>query len=283
MKNVVYFSLFIPTIENPNYYSMLYHALETLQPFYKNQYDVVVFYSTPDADLKSYIHLNSFNLITDFPWVKFIESDYHTFSSNIYMHKWYNLEKVFDLGYDRVFYLDCDIVFNKDPAYMFERYNDKTAWALYEGNDTLIYKFLGYPGVPSGQLIISRTLFEKCDNLYERVLLKQTELIERAQSELTETQAKWFVTLSEQYSAQAVMLDSDILIRPLSMFDVNFGVSAFEIELNDQVPIVKNGNSAITHYFGKNDYIFVPDKLKTPSMRFRSSNINPDTFFKTIY
>ena len=90
MKKSVYFSLFIPTIENSNYYSMLYHALETLQLVYKNQYDVVVFYSVPGTALDNHVHLNSFNLVKDFPWVKFIQSDYHVnHSASIFVNATY--------------------------------------------------------------------------------------------------------------------------------------------------------------------------------------------------
>ena len=283
MKKAIYFSLFIPTIENSNYYSMLYHALETLQLVYKNQYDVVVFYSTPGTALDNHVHLNSFNLVNDFPWVKFIQSDYHVNHSNIYMHKWYNLEKVFDLGYDRVFYLDCDVVFNKDPSYMFNRYHDNSMWALIEGTDTLVYKFLNCPGVPSGQFIISKKLFDKCNNLHDCILLKQNALIAQAYVALTKTEADWFSHYSEQYAAQKVIQDSGINIQSLSLADVCFGVSAFTVKLINNIPVVSVGENTITHYFGKNDYIFVPDKLKTPDMHQKISSINPAVFFNILY
>ena len=283
MKKAVYFSLFIPTIENSNYYSMLYHALETLQLVYKNQYDVVVFYSVPGTALDNHIHLNSFNLVKDFPWVKFIQSDYHVNHSNIYMHKWYNLEKVFDLNYDKVFYLDCDVVFNKDPSYMFDRYHDNSMWALIEGHDTLVYKFLNRPGVPSGQFIISKKLFDKCNNLHDRILLKQKVLIEQAYVALTKIEAEWFSNLSEQYAAQLVIQDSGVNIHALSIADVCFGVSAFTVKLINNFPVVSVGENAITHYFGKNDYIFVPDRLKTPDMHQKISDIDPAVFFNILY
>ena len=283
MKKVVYFSLFIPTIDNSNYCSMLYHALETLEPFYKNQYDVVVMYSIPGVDLNEYLHLDDFNLIKDFPWVKFIQSDYHHTHSDIYMHKWYNLKKVFDLNYDTVFYLDCDIIFNQDPNFIFDKYNNNAAWMLLEGNDTPVCKFLGYPGAPSGQLVIHRTAFAKCKNLYEKILLKQQELVSRAYSEMSTIEAGWFKNLSEQYAAQAAIIDCGVEIRALSVDDVCFGINAFAIKFIDGIMDVTIGPSVITHYFGKNDYIFVPDKLKTTSMYEKISKINPDTFFNTIY
>lgn len=284
-KNALYYSIYLSNINQVDSYSMLYYSLQSIKNFYNNEFDIVVFYSTTDINFETYQHLEKYNLIRDFPFVKFIESDYATKYSNVYMHKWYNFEKVFKLGYDKVFYLDCDVFFTRSISYLFMKYSDHALIGLCEGYTKAIHDVLGRPGLPSGQIIVDKETFLKLDNLYEKILIKQNELIIKANKTLTELDANWFISLSEQYAAQMVFIDSKINIEFMDISDVCFGEGLFDIEIkNHEVYIVNIMNTSVVHYFGKNGYLVCPKELHTENMKkLFNSNIVDNKFIGHLF
>ena len=94
---------------------MLCYALETLENYKTDKFDVVVFYTIPDINLKKHKFLGNYKIQKRFPWVKFLQSKYE--DKDIHLHKWFNLKDVFALGYNNVFYLDCDIIFSKEKNF----------------------------------------------------------------------------------------------------------------------------------------------------------------------
>lgn len=141
-NNVIYFSCYIDGEYALDYYSMLYYALHSLLAVYDNSFDIVVFYSFINChdDFDQYMHLGKYNLKRDFPNVNFIKSDYidnyetsnkfgNTSMSDPWMSKWFHLPKLTEMGYSKIFFIDCDVIFFKNPSYIFE-YSTENIWSL---------------------------------------------------------------------------------------------------------------------------------------------------------
>ena len=96
-KNVIYFSLLIPKNNDASYYAMLYTTLSSLKPYQNDSFDVVVMYTCLDKkfDINTYVYNNKYNIVKDFPFVSFIESDYK--KTDVHMHRWHNFSRIFKM------------------------------------------------------------------------------------------------------------------------------------------------------------------------------------------
>ena len=67
-----------------SYYAMLYTALSSLKPYQNDSFDVVVMYTCLDKefDINTYVYNDKYNIVKDFPFVSFIESDTAIISYN---------------------------------------------------------------------------------------------------------------------------------------------------------------------------------------------------------
>lgn len=125
--NCLYFSLCVTKNFNEHYLIMLKNALTGLGNHYskENGYDVIV---TSNIDIQ----------FPEFNFVKVLRTDYsdlydicdyyqtykkETFTVEEYlhrnihsswMHKWYALEQIAKLGYDKILFSDCDVLINGD-------------------------------------------------------------------------------------------------------------------------------------------------------------------------
>lgn len=281
MKRALYYSLYLPNPESMRYYSMLWRSLETHHDQGEfDQYDIVVAYSAPGIDFAQYRHLDRFNLMLNYPRVKFIASDYHEHSSDPYMHKWYNLDRVFDLGYAQVLMLDCDTVFIDRISPMFDRYfHTNAVHVLLEGANSEFLHILGGPGMGSGQVFISRQVWQQITDFYGQVKTQQAQITQQAKETMSEPTAQWFTGLSEQYAAQLVLKDHGIMLNRIDQRDINYGTNSFSIEVVGNTAVITSINSRILHYLSKNDWIFMTPRLFTPDMHDRkAANIHDGQF-----
>ena len=268
MKRALYFSLYCKDKDNVDYYSMLYYALQTLEKHRPFNYDVVVCYSTPNFNFHTYNHLGKFNLEKDFPWVKFYSSKFVKHNTDTQTHKWFNLGYLFKLKYEQVFYLDCDVIFTKDPSYIFDKY-PKTfgIYQMWEGADTVIAKVLGRSGAASGQWLIDIDTFRMTNNLFECILNKRIELRNKAYEILDKSTADWYCTIDEQYAAQMALVDQGIPSIAMHAEDVNWH-EVFDINIkDDDVEFVDLNKTTILHYLGPNGHFAIPKYLRTPKMQ----------------
>ena len=263
----MYFSLYCKDKDNVEYYSMLYYALETLEQFQPLSFDVVVFYSMPGVNFKQYKHLKKQKIQKRFPWVKFVKSKYY--DTDIHLHKWFNLPYVFDLGYTKVFYLDCDIVFLKDPNSIFSKYNETGIYQLVEGGNTPVSKILGKPGAASGQWVINKKTFDKTFNLYNFILKNKQELIEKSKVVLDRKTAIWFCTVVEQYAAQVTLNKQNIITRNFEIEDVNW----HEIFTYTNGEIKYSDKCKIAHYLGCNAHLTLPEDLLTDNLKQKKMKV----------
>ena len=191
-KNVIYFSLLIPKNNDTSYYTMLYTALSSLKPYQNDSFDVVVMYTCLDKefDINTYVYNNKYNIVKDFPFVSFIESDYK--KTDVHMHRWHNFSRIFEMGYDVAFYLDCDVVFFQSPMFHFKKYSEKNVmYAKYEGYFPLWEKVLKREGITSGQMILPRSVFSKLKpNLHDRIMSTRKKLERKASKVLRKNDAE---------------------------------------------------------------------------------------------
>ena len=276
-KNVIYFSLLIPKNNDASYYAMLYTTLSSLKPYQNDSFDVVVMYTCLDKkfDISTYVHNDKYNIVKDFPFVSFIESDYQ--GTDVYMHRWHNFSKLFEMEYDIAFYLDCDVVFFESPMFHFEKYSEENVmYALFESNFTGWHKVLGRAGIASGQMILPRSVFSKLKpNLHDRIMSTRKVLERKAHKVLSKGDAEWFCSLSEQYGAFETLQNENINIKNLDNQDITYiGGDAKRLFYNDWIQLknehgiisVDKCSTKIFHYLGGNAFVFVPGGLHTPKM-----------------
>ena len=223
-KNVIYFSLLIPKNNNISYYTMLYTALSSLKPYQNDSFDVVVMYTCLDKefDINTYVHNDKYNIVKDFPFVSFIESDYK--ETDVFMHRYHNFSRIFEMGYDVAFYLDCDVVFFESPMFHFKKYSEKNVmYAKYEGDFPLWKNVLGREGITSGQMILPRSVFSELKpNLHDRIMKTRKKLERKARKVLRKNDAEWFCSLSEQYGAFETLQNENVIIKNLEHEDITF-------------------------------------------------------------
>jgi hypothetical protein len=241
------------------YYSMLYYALETWEKYYNGDYDVFVSVAAKDFDIWNEEYLG-LNITKRFPTVNFYKSDFDRTKYNVYLHKWYDIDKVFLRGYDSIFQFDIDSIFYGDIKYFFEKYNEDHIYSLREGYNEHFFKVLGENGIPSGQLIIPKSAIEKVGNLFEKILIKRDELIKISNEKLDESVAVWFNNLSEQYAAQKVFSDSGVKYWHLDFKDVGMGIEDFEIKCIDgEVKTSLKNKKTVAGYMSANYHLFLPN------------------------
>ena len=276
-KNVIYFSLLIPKNNNISYYTMLYTALSSLKPYQNDSFDVVVMYTCLDKkfDINTYVYNDKYNIVKDFPFVSFIESDYK--ETDVFMHRYHNFSRIFEMGYDVAFYLDCDVVFFESPMFHFKKYSEKNVmYAKYEGNFPLWKNVLGREGITSGQMILPRSVFSELKpNIHDRIMKTRKKIERKASKVLRKDDTKWFCSLSEQFGAFETLQNENVIIKNLEHEDITFiGGGAEALFCNEWIQLknergiisVDKCNTKIFHYLGPNAFVFVPGGLHTPEM-----------------
>lgn len=295
-KNVIYYSLNIPDFSKIGYYSMLYHSLHTLKKYYEeNKFDVVVYYNTPcfkDFSFEQYTHLNKFKIVEAFPFVKFIKSDYPDVKvvsdysgPDWYMTKWYHFPKLFDMGYNKVFFLDVDTMFFDYPDYFFRKYDSGSIWTLEEAIYNMTETVLGKAGINSGQVLISKKNYEKIPNFFKTLVKKRKELIKKGEkllksNKLTRSELEGLKFFSEQYCLQEACEEFNVPINLFSTRDIIFGgmhPDTYQISIRRNQVFVDT-NVVILHYTSNWAYTVLPEILHTPDM---TEKYRKDPMFQT--
>lgn len=268
--------LFPMYIKAPNieYYCMMYNALDTLyKTGFNDEFDLFVYYFGVGYDIRSYKHFDGpEDIFVDFPKVNFIHFPFDiSTSSDVYFFKWKFVDHFFNHhNYDKVFITDSDLIFNKNPSYMFEKYGDDSAYVLWEDSNPIVKKVLGRNGVAGGQIMLSRKLYQNnIINLYDKISKERNLLLSKAKAMLSEQEYLWFDNLSDQYSLMNTLINSNINIQPLDIKDICYGIIACNIEKYNDKEIKINFNTNILHYLGPYAYLFLPDRFKTQEMRQR--------------
>jgi len=222
-KNCIYYSMHIENIENLRYFCMVYNAMRSLFKFYDHTFDVLVFYTFPE-NLETFDYKEKFNLIKDFPAVKFIESDYtkkykmnriRPYTHDGYMSKWYHLQKCFELSYEKVLFLDCDTIFMKNPAYLFTKYANKNLWTLSCSDKIHDILFPDIPNMNSGQFMLDISCVSTINSLYESIVKKRLDLSNLARTKLldkdiiSDAELSGYDYFNEQYCGQMVILETE--------------------------------------------------------------------------
>jgi len=226
-------------------------------------------------DINTYVYNDKYNIVKDFPFVSFIESDYK--ETDVFMHRYHNFSRIFEMGYDVAFYLDCDVVFFESPMFHFKKYSEKNVmYAKYEGDFPLWKNVLGREGITSGQMILPRSVFSELKpNLHDRIMKTRKKLERKARKVLRKNDAEWFCALSEQYGAFETLQNENVIIKNLEHEDITFiGGGAEALFCNEWIQLknergiisVDKCNTKIFHYLGPNAFVFVPGGLHTPEM-----------------
>ena len=275
----IVFALFLDDYNDNNmkYYCMLYYALETLyKTSYKTekQFDIVVYYNKQKNDLKSTkVFEGDENLFLDFPDVNFIEFDFNReTNSDVFFFKWNTMDHLFaNFDYDKVFVIDSDIIFTKNPAYMFNKYNrNDCAYVIGEGSDETIKKVLGGNGINGGQIILpSKIYHEKIKDFSNKIKIERKKLLKKAKEVLNEKDYKWFDHLSDQYSMLMVLNNSGVELDDIHGPDIIYGSGASEISLDENDVLSFYTKASILHYLAYFGFMMVPDRLKTKWMKER--------------
>ncbi len=243
---------------------MLHHSLSTLtKQSTKLSFDVVVFMCCDDKnfDLLNYNHLDNFNLVKDFPNVKFFKSDYD--ETDAWMSKWYHMQKTFEIGYEKVFYIDCDTIFFDNPSPLFEL-ESGSMYCLLEVSSHVNDLILKQKGINSGHIVLDRKVYEKIFNFFPSLKIKRQQLIDQAKDLyelgiINKQEFQHFTYFSEQYCAQMCMKDNDIELKLLDSHQINWGGSDRTIEYDHHGPVkIYPRPGIVLHYTTAGAHMYLP-------------------------
>jgi|TARA_R110002012_G_scaffold289336_2_gene482380 hypothetical protein len=297
-KNALMFNLHVENKNSMHYYSMLYYALETLEKVYDGTFDVVVHYKIKNFEFEKEFHLDKFNIYRQFLFPIYIESAYS--DQDGYMAKWYALQKTFELGYEKVFMIDVDVIFCGNFSYMFEKYGNKNVahigsdgWDLDRGGYRPI---LGRKGISSESEIILRKAVQPLDTFFERALEHRRKLIQKSEEmmkngQVTEKVHNMFKFFSEQYAGNfavqdpydpdnipeekkfvsmqhedLVETDESNYLHP-DRFNETNNPPYYCLNIKDNITRITNIRTKIIHYSTYQAPIYVPKRLFTDVLR----------------
>ena len=277
-KNALMFNLHVEDKSNMSFYSMLYFALETLEKVYDGTFDVVVYYKTKNFEFKKEFHLGGYNIYRQFLFPK-----------------WYALQKTFELGYEKVFMIDNDIIFCDNPSSMFEKYGNKNVahigadgWEQKQGGFRPILERVG---IASGNEIILREAIHPLNTFFERAVEHRIKLIKKSEEmmkngQISERIYNNFKFFSEQFAGNFALQDPydpnnipegkefveiqrEDLVTPdesnyLNSDRLNNPYYCLNIENN--IIRITNIKTKIIHYSSSASPLYIPKKLFTTEL-----------------
>ena len=274
-NKVLFYSIYIADTLGLDYYSMLYYSLETLMQHKKSDFDVVVFYQITLFDIHEYKFLDQYNLINDFPTVKFIELP-KVECPVPFLSKWAAIENSLKLDYTQFYYVDCDVMFITDPGYQFDKYGGDKVWAIFEGTTNHVIMLLGVEnGQSSGQFIYSKTAMSRIPEIYKKVDIAYKQLWkdwDRFIEIHPMDHHVWVRSLLEQYAAQRVFIEAFLDVDRMSIIDIRYGIYTCDATFKDGEITISNIITSIIHYTRNNAPLFIPNRLRTPLLQ-RKFNI----------
>ena len=267
--------MFIGNIDNLRYYCMVYNAMRTLEKVYDGSFDIIVFHDDC-IDIENFYLNDRFNLKKDFPFVSFIKSDYdkkyelnriRPYKHDGYMSKWYHLQECLKMQYNKVFFLDCDTVFIKNPSCLFDKYEDGILWGLSCVDPVHDLLFPEQANLNSGQFMIASESIKDHENLYDDIVAKRMYLSELARKKLfdkgiiTDGELSGYDYFNEQYCGQMTILDNPNvvyenfnhreIVHPASPVEFLYDNQPAEVSEHKyyKVNMNQNGNADITEIF----------------------------------
>ena len=309
MKNCLYYSMFIDNEWDMKYYSMAYYSLKTLSEVYDGSFDVLVFYYIYDnIDINHFKLNDKYNICTDFDFVKCVKTDYtnkynvvrkRPYKHDSYMSKWYHLQKALQMGYDKIFFLDCDSMFVRNPSDFFNKYENGKLWTLScidPVNDIL------YPDIKnmnSGQFIIDSKSIRNKKSLYNNIVKKRMYLSKKGRKlleakKIDETMLEGYEYFNEQYCGQFTLMDIGLKYEELNYEEITHPADPviyridgkdinteewprYTINLKDTGSYISDIQEKIyvIHYSSGKSIFWVPYEMQTNQMRIEYSD-----FFK---
>lgn len=273
-KNAIVFSLNVHNEHSKIYYAMLYQALKTLSKFYLGHYDVVVYYTFTNQNysFENFAYKDKYNMYKEFgKFVKFIETDYDKRYDTTYvlgqknladpwMAKWYHMVKAIELGYDKIFYTDCDVLFYSDVGYLFHQYADDEIAVLFCSANPLL---LDTRPVSSGQFVIHKNFFGDTATFFDKVLEKRKILNDRGEhlhshGKISRDEVLNWYFFNEQHCGQMVFEDNganfvqfdemDYVTPAWSNIDKNHLRNMYTLQIVDNNIKIKNVLTSVIHY-----------------------------------
>ncbi len=281
--NCLYFSLCITTDFNGQYITMLKNALTGLGNHYnkENGYDVIV---TSNVDIKFPEH-NFVNVLkTNYTELynvcdHYQKYDKETFTKEEYlqrnlhsswMHKWYALEQITKLGYDKILFSDCDVLINGDLNNIFslidKEDNENIFYASLACDENFEKHFNPKNVINSGHFLF-RPNKVNVNTLYESIVKKRkymdaimADAYEREEATVTVLENIGF--FNEQYCAQ------------LYFEECGYDIESIPREMvSGHSNTCKPDEVTIFHYYTANKDEYLNYHIKNNSI---NSNIDPE-------
>jgi len=204
---------------------------------------------------------------TNFEFIEF-DADYDKRLNNrIYSiwtsHKWDNtFDALRSKSLDNVLYVDTDIIFQKDPEYIFTKYgNTNTIYGKPDISDT----WLGTFNVRNGGMNDGTFLIPKSALKYEEGLLKhrveyvynlQEKFKDETDTNITDVGIQWVAC---QYAMSEYMIDQG---NPIKFFDDEDLYIVGWLSIFQELPFEQKINMCMIHYLSYNMWYFAPDAFK---------------------
>jgi Glycosyl transferase family 8 len=264
MNNALVYSMHVDEGDVASNYSFeqLKLSVSTLRKYNKDL--KVLVYISP----KGILGTNKFKI--DNTNLEFVEynADYDKRLNNrIYSiwtsHKWANTFHALRTGkFDNVIYMDSDTIFQKDPAYLFEKYgNTKTIYGKKDVSDTWLKVFnVRNGGMNDGVFLISKKALKYEKGLLEHRVQYVYDLQEKFKDEtdpnIVVTGVQWVAC---QYAMSEYMLDQN---NPIKFFDDEDVYVVGWLPTFKDLSFEEKTKMCVIHYLSYNMWYFAPNAFK---------------------
>jgi lipopolysaccharide biosynthesis glycosyltransferase len=264
MQNALIYSMHIEEkkIEDNYSFEQLKLSISTLRKYNKTL--KVFVYISPKGILKDYKkNIDETN-------VEFIEYDAEydkRLNHRIYAiwtsHKWTNtFHALRTKNLDNVLYIDSDVIFQKDPSYIFDKYgNTEIIYGKPDVSDTWFKVFnVRNGGMNDGVFLINKKALK-----YEKGLLKyrndyvynlQEKFKNETDTNISVLGIQWVAC---QYAMSEYMLDQN---NPIKFFENDDVYIVGTLSAFQELSIEKQSNIALLHYLSYNMHHFAPEAYK---------------------
>lgn len=237
-------------------------SISTLRKYNKTIH--VFVYISPVGILKNYKNLVD---QTNLTFVEYNASYDKRLNNKTYAiwtsHKWTNaFNALRKNNLQNVLYLDSDIIFQKDPEYLFDKYgNTESIYGKPDISDTWTEVF----NVRNGGMNDGAFLIPKFALKYEKELLKyrfdyvydlQEKFKEETDTNITDVGIQWVAC---QYAMSEYMLDQN---NPIKFFDDEDIFIVGTLSAFQELPNEYKSNICIIHYLSYNQWYFAPKAFR---------------------
>lgn len=260
MSNAIIYSLHSdnPKLDSLVQWRQLRHSIDTLRSVNK-EIDIKVYISPVGVLQSAILPIDKTNL----EFIEFNAIPYEGFLdqkiSRLIAHKW---ESSFDaherFDFDNVMYVDTDVIWNKDPEVIFDKYGyTESIYSKQDKYESFI-EFLKPKGIPmnDGINLISKKAIKHKDHILKsrasKVIGWQNKHID-ADDEMMTNGIQWAAC---QYAVSEAMFE---IGNPIKFFDHQDVLLASEM---DDLGETDHTKCAAFHYLNNNTNQFLPNKYK---------------------